>query len=599
MAPQPWRALVASLCLWLCLCGHGGGLGCSHAQLAYSVRFGHNANPTRSIHVSYGGSSPMVLQHYCKGHGPDKGEPKAAMYLGKDVFISLDAFESSLSPLSIPDELEAKEAIVSAITFVHKDRISVVVNSQAYMYVKSLNSRRSVSNSHIFLSQDGGYMFTCFETSTREQGVLLRVYNFISFAMTSLLIDRRGEDGAGKAAGTYFRYNGTKTSHVSNHISTTFHLLPKGPDKLWSIQNLALRGFITLWTTDTSFLSANNGLIMEELAVWGSQQSCSVEILTGDFWNKIYYIDMHESLTLKAIFVPNPGKRSVSNPHVLAFSACVIEVQFTYGRNTKYLLHIVQDQQYFSEFAGADFCDGVRDGEMSAVTVDIPDNPIGCTDVAPLTAHVAVACPPTKHIRIVKHVTACDKSLIQEAALRNNFSYTISHNIYNSDFLARKHIQQDDLQINYNFTNLGCPLPVYYKNPWNRFQEHVPAEFVLFDINGMHNHDHVLTAHDAHCISQPQNWTFLLEEQESPDPNTAWTRRNYMSCKDRNGLELKWPSIKYQVPDGDKNKIIFPPYNGLYIFNAIVLDTFYSCYDLSQYMSVVLFPGTTYIFGHH
>ncbi|KAM6210923.1 LOW QUALITY PROTEIN: cation channel sperm-associated auxiliary subunit delta-like [Sarcoramphus papa] len=668
----------------------------------------------------------MVLQHPCEGHGPGGGEPKAAVYLGKDIFISLDGFESSLSLLSIPEELEAKEAlvsaIVSAIAFVHKDVVLMVVNSQVYMYFKRLNrwvpsagvtspmsklsnthccytgadpqfkelsstlfayhTRCSVSDSYIFLSQDGGYKFTSIETSTREQGVLLRVYNFISFAMTGLLIDRGGEDGAGKATGAYFRYNGTENSHVSNHSSATFHLLPKGPAKLWNIQNLALRGFFILWTTNTLLISANNGLTMEEvtvmpletfqsttfpgsgflhvtasssqiavvtqdkhlfygsisqvtsmvhiakdesidlkntgmlfeergwltllssvisnftqlydfnkckvnlqLAVWRSQQSCTVEILMGDFQNKIYYIDMHESLTLKAIFVHKPGKRStplvtVSNTHVLAFSAYVIKVGFTYDGNTEYLLRTVLEQQYFPEFVDTGFCDGVHDGGMSAVTVDVPDNPI----------------------------SSSDRGLIQEAELRNNFSYTISHNIYDSHFLARKDIQQDDLQIKYNFTNLGCPL-VYYKNSWvpifelwenNTFQEHVPAEFVPFEINGMRNYDYLLTVHDAICISQPQIWTSLLEEQESPDPNTAWTRRNYMSCKDRNGPELKWPSVKYQVLDGNKNKIIFPPCNGLYIFKAIVVDTFYCYCDLSITFSVYVhgaFPRNYLHFG--
>ncbi|XP_050771707.1 cation channel sperm-associated auxiliary subunit delta [Gymnogyps californianus] len=691
--------------------------------------------------MSYRSTSPVVLQHPCEGHGPGGGEPKAAVYLGKDIFISLDAFESSLSLLSIPEELEAKEAllsaIVSAIAFVHKDGVLMVVNGQVYLYFKSFNrwvpsagvtspmsklsntlccytgadpqfkelsstlfaydTRCPVSDSHIFLSQDGGYKFTSIETSTREQGVLLRGYNFISFAVTGLLINRGGEDGAGKAAGAYFRYNGTENSHVSNHSSATFHLLPKGPAKLWSIQNLALRGFFILWTTDTLLISANNGLTMEEvsvmpletfqsttfpgsgflhvtasssqiavvtqdkhlfygsisrvtsmvhiakdesidlkntgmlfeergwltllnsvisnftqlydlnkcklnlqLAVWRSQQSCTVEILMGDFQNKIYYIDMHESLTLKAIFVHKPGKRStplvtVSNTHVLAFSAYVIKVGFTYDGNTEYLLRTVLEQQYFPDFADTGFCDGVQDRGMSAVTVDIPDNPISCIDAAPLTALVAVSCPATKHIRIVKNVTACDRGLIQEAELRNNFSYTISHNIYDSHLLARKDIQQDDLQIKYNFTNLGCPLLVYYKNSWvpifelwenNTFQEHVPAEFVPFEINGMRNYDYHLTVHDAICISQPQIWTSLLEELESPDPNTAWTRRNYMSCKDRNGPKLKWPSVKYQVLDGNKNKIIFPPRNGLYIFKAIVVDTFYSYCDLSVTFSV-------------
>lgn len=76
------------------------------------------------------------------------------------------------------------------------------------------DTRRSVSDSHIFLSQDGSYTFTHVETSTREQGVLLGVYNLISSAVTGLWIDRSGEDGAGEAAQTYFRYNGTKKSYV-------------------------------------------------------------------------------------------------------------------------------------------------------------------------------------------------------------------------------------------------------------------------------------------------------------------------------------------------------------------------------------------------
>lgn len=42
------------------------------------------------------------------------GEPKVAVYLGKDIFINLDAFESSLFLLAIPEELEAKEATLSA-----------------------------------------------------------------------------------------------------------------------------------------------------------------------------------------------------------------------------------------------------------------------------------------------------------------------------------------------------------------------------------------------------------------------------------------------------------------------------------------------------
>ncbi|XP_009884284.1 PREDICTED: cation channel sperm-associated protein subunit delta [Charadrius vociferus] len=543
MAPGTWQALVAKL--WLCLWVCGGGSGCSHAWLAHSIHFSHDAKPARGIHVSYCGSSPLVLQHSCEGHGLGRVEPKVAVYPGKEVFISLDASESSLSLLPILKEREAEEATVSAIAFLHKDGVSMVVNSQVLCQPRLPFTERS-------------YTFTRIETSTREQGVLLSIYNFTSFAVTGLLTDRSGEDEAGKAAGAYARHNGAKNSHMSNHSSTTFHLLPKGPAKLYSIQNLALRGFIILWTTDHLLLSANNCLIMEKVTVVHlvtfqsttfpnnifllvTVSSSQIAVLTQDrhlFYSSIsqvtsvVYIAKDECINLKnsgipfeerrAMFVPKPGKRStplvtVSSAHELAFSADVIEVELTYGGNTEYLLHFVP----VSEFEVTDFYNSV------------------------------VSCPPAKHIRIVKNVTPCDEGLIREAALRNNSSCTISHNLYHSYFLAREDMQQDNLQTKYNFTNLRCCLLEYYKNSWvpvfelresNRFQKHVPAEFVLFEINGMHNSDYLLTACGANCISQPQNWTTLLEEQKSPDPQSARTRSNYVSCKNRNGPELKRPS---------------------------------------------------------
>lgn len=70
--------------------------------------------------MSYYSASPTILQHPCEGFG-SKGQPKVSAYLGKDVFIIMDASESSLSPLPIPEELKAKEAVVSTITFVHTE----------------------------------------------------------------------------------------------------------------------------------------------------------------------------------------------------------------------------------------------------------------------------------------------------------------------------------------------------------------------------------------------------------------------------------------------------------------------------------------------
>ncbi|KAM8811051.1 cation channel sperm-associated auxiliary subunit delta [Eudromia elegans] len=712
---------------------------CSDERLAYSISFDKNREEAACTNVVYNRTNPILLQHPCSQYHT-WADKKISVYLGKEVFVSMSSFESSLSPLCIPEEFEEHPAVVSAIAFVHTDSVLMVINSRVYTYFKNTNRwvqsagvslpvselsnvhccytgqdshckeiswtvfaydiGYSVSNSHIFLSQDGGLTFTHTVLSREERGVLFGVYNFISLGLIGLLINRTEEDSEGKAAGAYFRYFDSKDQYASNYSSPTFHLLDKYPDKLWSIHSLGLRGFIILWTSDVLLVSANNGLIMDQvtvlpsltsdnatfpdtgyslvticgseiavltqdkqifygsislvttmvyiatdmtidltttvmlfeergwltllspvtsnfsklydfkkckfnlqLAIWRSHQSCDVEILEGNFQNKIYYIDMHENLTLNATFVRKPGKKSVplvtvSNPHVLAFSAKILEIGFTYDGNTEYLLNIGLQQQFFSGFAEHDFCNGLLDGEISTVTVDIPDKGIGCIDVAPLTALIEVSCPPTKHIRIFKNITACDKELFQETVLKKNFSYTISHDIYDPQFLARSNIQQGDLRVTYDFKNLGCPLLVYYKNPWlpilelwqdGQFQKYVSAEFVMFEVNGMFNYDYLLTASDANCFSQPQNWTILLEEQASPDPNTAWTRRNYVSCKKMNGPDLMWPSVKYQVLGGGKNKIVFPPYNGLYVFKAIVVDTFYSYCDLSVTFSIYVY----------
>ncbi|PKU44798.1 cation channel sperm-associated protein subunit delta [Limosa lapponica baueri] len=249
----------------------------------------------------------------------------------------------------------------------------------------------------------------------------------------------RGGSGCGHTRLIYSIHFGHDTKHIAEDDSIDL----KNTGML-----LQERGWLTVLSPEISNFTQLHDFNKHnlQLAVWRSQRSCTVEILMGDFWNKIYCTDMHESLTLKAIFVHKTGRTStplvtVINPNVLVFSAYVIEVELMCGGNTKYLLHIVLEQEYFSEFVDADFCDSVHDREMSTVTVDIPDNPIGCIDVAPLPALVAVSCPPAKHIRIVKNITVRDKELIEEAAPRNHFSYIISHNIFTSCFLDRKDMQ--------------------------------------------------------------------------------------------------------------------------------------------------------------
>ncbi|XP_048364498.1 cation channel sperm-associated auxiliary subunit delta-like [Sphaerodactylus townsendi] len=329
---------------------------------------------------------------------------------------------------------------------------------------------------------------------------------------------------------------------------------------------------------------------------------CPVEILSGDFHEKMFYIDMKQKLHFNVTFVPKPGTGAfpyvtVSNPHALGFLARVNQEGYTKDGNIKFNLQIILLQQHNSGMAESEFHDKVSSAGMSTLTVDIYNKGIFCIDMHPLTALIAMDCPPTKHIRPFKNGTVCDKGLFNKTNLQDSFSYIIKQDVYDPRFLGRQDLDQEDLNVSYSYEHLGCPVLLYYDSPWlptlelwenDEFVEYVSADFVLFETNGMHNYDYLLTASEAKCISQPQNWSTMFELQLHPDPHTAWSRTNYESCKVPNQVRpLESPSIKYQILNlNEDNRVVFSQYNGIYVFKVIVVDTIYSYCELSTLLSV-------------
>lgn len=330
-------------------------------------------------------------------------------------------------------------------------------------------------------------------------------------------------------------------------------------------------------------------------------QPCPVQIFRGDFHNKMYYIDMKQKLYFNVTFVPKPGTGvfpyvTVSNPHVLGFQAQVEQDGYTYDGNTKYRLQIELMQQQFSGMATPDFQDSLIEGRLSTVTVDIYSKGPFCIDMHPLTALIATSCPPTKHLRPFRNVTACSKGLLNELTLEN-YNYTIRQDVYDPQFLARKHLKQDDLYVTYDYFNFGCPILLYFDVPWlpilelwddDKFVEYVSVDFVLYEINGMHTYNYLQTASQADCVSQPQNWSVMIMGPDGPDPGKAWSRINYHNCKETDkNKPLVTPSAEYQVLNiNEKNRIVFSQYNGMYVFKVIVVDSLYSYCDLVTFVSV-------------
>lgn len=55
--------------------------------------------------------------------------------------------------------------------------------------------------------------------------------------------------------------------------------------------------------------------------------------------------------------------------------------------------------------------------------------------------------------------------------------------------------------------------------------EEVEVEYVLFEVNGINDYSYELRVHDIDCISEVQNWTYMLGQQSKPNPHTAWNAK--------------------------------------------------------------------------
>ncbi|XP_034285563.1 LOW QUALITY PROTEIN: cation channel sperm-associated auxiliary subunit delta [Pantherophis guttatus] len=703
---------------------------CSYEQMIYSVKSHHLVTSPSGMLLNFSHNHPYILHHPCGNHFFRGISP--ALYLGERLFISLDMFESSILPLTIPNGFTRPPAIVSSAVF-GQNSIVAVVNGVVFLYlyatwkrwlhskgithpvtelasykccfalndpacdkvnelVLAYDSGNLVSNSEIFYSQNGGYIFESLKSRPLKDGILLGIYVFASSANFGMLLK-----DASHPETAYFIFGDIES--IKNETGTSFKSKFLEGYIIESTLPPGMRGFILLWTNKTFMSSSNDGLTTDIITVLPTDsypnktlpericfaaassnefavltetqlfygnldmvarkmvhlgdknvslshvsceamlfenigmlsiirpfpsnvsryyhfqkcifniqaklmtvqpplQSCPMEILTGDFHNRMYYIDTKQQLHFNATFVPKPGTGAypyvmLSNPYVLAFEAHIMEDGYTFNGNTKYSLKIkLEEQQLMVEKQNSTLFK-----KVSSVTVDIYNKGIFCIDMHPLTALIAVDCPPKKHIRILKKTTGCNQGLF-EPRLLQNFVYSIDKELYDPLFLGRKKLEQDNLNVTYKYDIWGCPLLFYYDNQWlpklelwddNEFVENVHADFVLYEINGMHNYDYLLTEVQANCLSEAQNWIKQLANFPG-SPHIAWTKYNYVSCKQPKGNK-SLPSVnsKYQVLNwNERNRILFPQYNGFYVFRATIVDRLYSYCDLTTVFSVYI-----------
>ncbi|XP_046895390.1 cation channel sperm-associated protein subunit delta-like [Hypomesus transpacificus] len=339
-------------------------------------------------------------------------------------------------------------------------------------------------------------------------------------------------------------------------------------------------------------------------------QGCQVEEFDSTFQGEHFYIDMDGTLELSAVYVPSPVCTffplvTVTNSQLLSTKVVFVLDGITRRGTKKYRMDIKLRELGYTNLGSGSQGGSSRASGLSTVAVELMGRYVSCNNLNPLKAHIINGCPPGKHIRVLKKVTTCTKDIISQETLQDNFTYLIPKEVYDPEFLARPGKALRDLILPYSVVDYVCPLLVFKGTPWipslqlwqgETFVEDVKADFILFEVHGMHNYEYTQTVRGAECVSQPQNWTAQLSQQHQPDPHTAWNRQNYVSCLDSDGPPLSEPTAQYQVLNKDSgNRVLFPEYNGMYIFKAIVVDPRYSYCQLTTTFSVFVYGA----FPHH
>ncbi|XP_072458018.1 cation channel sperm-associated auxiliary subunit delta isoform X3 [Notamacropus eugenii] len=334
-------------------------------------------------------------------------------------------------------------------------------------------------------------------------------------------------------------------------------------------------------------------------------KTCKAEILRGDFNKKVHILDMGETLELSAKLVSQPSQSpipivTVSNPHTLGFKVKMYEDGYTYDGNTKFTINITLMQQHRSGRAHESFISNLKLPSLSTITLDLIDRGMSCIDLQPPSGIISIGCNWKKYIQVHRNPNACMKKFLEPAILENSYTYTLEKGAYDTFFQFQIPVDEKERIVKYDYAELGCPSLVYYNSPWkpvielweeNNFVEIVTSEFILLEVHGLRTYTYSLTAGQASCISQPQNWSSMLHKYIGKKYQDSWNRMNYMSCYvEQKDSPLLWPDVEYQILGGaTENSIIFDQRNGIYVFLLRIVDPHYSYCDLTTTFSIYVY----------
>ncbi|KAI5223599.1 Cation Channel Sperm-Associated Protein Subunit Delta [Manis pentadactyla] len=634
----------------------------------------HTGHQIQGDRLYFSSMTARLIRHPCKKN--------LALYLGQQVFLTRDNFESSVIPFSIPTSMKVGTPELTAAHFAGSVLL-FIINRKVYVYDYETDSWNASIDTQ-------GYSFQKFvhKRQAEPDGTLGGIFYFHSLSQVGTLLVNHGQ---------------AKFSYSDHPLNLTFVLPFNYSEPLEVLIVPGQRGFLIFWFEKSLLVSVNEGQLVKPVVVqkgrrtlyssiseanisirgvaanthqlavltrentvyygnlgylsnplikfpkghiWSQEAAlmftdvgmleiltpvpdpvfpafdfqrclvnvqaslmdlhvddCKVELLEGDFADKMYTVDMYGTLELTALMVPKAGTSPVplpmlSNPHSLGIhDAIMYEDGYRYDGRTMHRMNISLRQQQFCGRADANFTSDIKRPTMSTISLDIDDKEISCVDLKPLTALISVGCDQEKEIVVRKEVSACYKGILDIMALSDNYSYVIERDAYDPNFRGQKATK--DQVVHYPYDRLGCPDLVYYDNPWKpvvemwrkgKFQEVVHTEYVLQEVNGLFTYTYSLSARSALCRAQPQNWTTVMEPAGG-EGRSAWHRENYVSCHDANNhAPLRWPDVPYQILGGPTaNKVLFDERNGIYIFRISIVDPFYSYCRLETTFSVYVY----------
>ncbi|XFG02304.1 hypothetical protein AB1E19_005928 [Capra hircus] len=681
---------------------------------------------TQGDRLYFSSGKTHLIKHPCK--------KTLALYLGRQIFLTKDNFESSLIPFSIPTSMQVGTPEVTSAHFAGSVLL-LVVNQKVYVYDYEANFWTAstgiqhpvshvsgdnccyggnsfcmdisnsvfaylhgdrISQANIYFSNSRGYRFQKYTQERRAElvGTFGGIFSFHSLSQVGLLlVDEQmamfsySDHPLNRSFGLPFEYDRTldiliapgqrgilifwseKNLLVSRNsgqlvesvrvregqrilynsivkANITIHSVAANENELavltresnlyygsLGIQSSSLIKFAdqNIWSQDAVLMFTDVGMLeiltplpdmlfpafdfqkcllnIQALLVDPQLQAgiCKVELLQGEFENKMYTIDMNSQLELTALMIPRPGTLPVplvSKPGPLGASnqaenrgvdqSDLRPSSLPYKHSDK---NISLKQQHHWGRANPNFTSSIKRPTISTITLDIANKEISCVDLKPLTALISVGCDLEKKIVIQNELSACYHGVLDPVALQDNYSYVIEREAYDPNFQGQQ--AKEDLKVYYPYEKLGCPLLAYYDIPWKpvvelwregKFQEVVEAEYVLLEMNGLFTYTYSLTAGMAGCSAQPQNWTTITEMAGDTAP-FSWDRENYVSCHDPDYHEpLRWPDVPYQILGGPtENKIVFDQRNGIYIFFISIVDPSYSYCHLETTFSVYVY----------